>query len=119
VGTGGGEFNAVYGVAVDGSNTVYVNDKNHERIQVFDTSGSFIAAWGKDVIQSGKPGDTGTGYEICTAIADCQAGTYGTLGGELNEQGGGNIAADADGAVYEADWNTSLLCAPCTKTLLP
>jgi hypothetical protein len=52
-------------------------------------------------------------------VADCQAGTYGTLGGELNEQGGGNIAADADGAVYEADWNTSLLCAPCTKTLLP
>ncbi|HLK09969.1 MAG TPA: hypothetical protein VKW76_01170 [Candidatus Binatia bacterium] len=105
VGTGGGEFEGVYGVAVDGSNRVYPNDKNNERIQVFDASGNFIAAWGKDVIKSGAPGDTGTGYEICTAIADCQAGAVGSLGGELNEQAGGDIAADAGGAVYVADYN--------------
>jgi hypothetical protein len=105
LGTAGGEFNGVYGVAVDSANRVYANDKNHERIQVFDTSGNFIAAWGKDVIQSGRPGDTGTGYEICTAIADCQAGSIGALGGELNQQGGGNIAVDAYGGVLVADWN--------------
>ena len=107
LGTAGGEFNGVYGVAVDGANRVYANDKNHERIQVFDASGTFIAAWGKDVIQSGHPGDSGTGYEICAAIADCQAGAYGTLGGEINEQAGGGIAADADGAVYVADYNNT------------
>jgi hypothetical protein len=107
VGGEGGAFAGVYGVAVDGTDRVYTNDKNQERIQVFDTSGNFIAAWGKDVIQSGKPGDTGTGYEICTATADCQAGAYGGLGGELNEQAGGNIAASADGAVYVADYNNN------------
>jgi NHL repeat-containing protein len=106
-GTAGGEFNGVYGVAVDGANRVYANDKNHERIQVFDATGTFIAAWGKDVVQPAAPGDTGTGYEICTAIAYCQAGAFGPLGGELNEQAGGNIAADADGAVYVADYNNT------------
>jgi hypothetical protein len=62
---------------------------------------------GKDVVQSGAPGDTGTGYEVCTAAADCQAGAIGTLGGELDEQAGGDIAAEADGAVYVADYNNN------------
>jgi hypothetical protein len=87
--------------------SIIANDKNQERIQVFDTSGNFIAVWGKDVVQSGAPGDTGTGYEVCTAAADCQAGTIGTLGGELDQQAGGDIAAAADGAVYVADYNNN------------
>ena len=63
--------------------------------------------WGKDVVQSGAPGDTGTGYEVCTAAADCQAGAIGTLGGERDQQAGGDIAAEADGAVYVADYNNN------------
>jgi NHL repeat len=101
----GGTMDSPFGtLGFDTSGNVYVGDLT-SRVQKFGADGHFIAAWGKDVIQSGKPGDTGTGYEICTAIADCQAGSFGTLGGELNQQGGGNIAADADGAVYVADWN--------------
>jgi DNA-binding beta-propeller fold protein YncE len=34
-GTGNGQFNRPYGVAVDGSGNVYVADTNNNRIQVF------------------------------------------------------------------------------------
>src|SRR6266542_2906893 len=97
----GGELNAPDGLAVDAAGNVYVADNVNQRIQKFDSSGNFLRAWGKDVITSGHPGDTGTGFEICTVAADCKAGSSGGLGGELSFTNG--LATDAAGNVYVAD----------------
>jgi len=97
----GGEMNIPLGVATDAAGNVYVSDRNNNRIQKFDSSGNFLRAWGKDVIQSGHTGDTGTGFEICTVAADCQVGTSGGLGGEMNIPFG--VTTDAGGNLYVTD----------------
>jgi DNA-binding beta-propeller fold protein YncE len=66
-------------------------------------TGTFQRAWGKDVVQTGRPGDTALGdFEICIAAGDCKAGSNASaLGGEISTPEG--IATDADGFVYVAD----------------
>ncbi|MGZ5420061.1 MAG: hypothetical protein ACXWES_06040 [Solirubrobacterales bacterium] len=96
----GGEMLSVQGIETDSLGNVYAGD-NH-RIQKFNSSGTFLLTWGKNVIRSGQPGDTGTGFEICTAAADCQTGTIGALGGEINSADLG-IATDSPGNVYAAE----------------
>jgi hypothetical protein len=97
----GGEMQLPSGIATDGAGNVYVSDRNFHRIHKFSSLGTWERAWGKDVIQSGEPGDLGTGFEVCTVAADCKAGTVGTLGGELEIPD--EIAADSTGTVYVAD----------------
>ena len=46
-GTGDGQFNNLFGVAVDAAGNVYVADYNNARIQKFDTSGLYITQWGE------------------------------------------------------------------------
>jgi uncharacterized protein (DUF2147 family) len=92
----GGELSAPTGVAADGAGNVYVAEHADHRIQKFDSSGNWQRAWGSDVVVGG-----GTGFEICTVAASCQAGATGGLGGELNPPIG--IAADPAGRVYVAD----------------
>jgi NHL repeat len=93
-GTAGGEFSAPKGVAADAAD-VYVADQGNERVQRFDPGGTFITAWGKDV----KIG----GGNLCTVDTQCQAGTPGSLGGELN--GPHAVATDFAGNAYVADQN--------------
>jgi hypothetical protein len=95
----GGEINAPRGIGTDASGAVYLADLGNHRIQKFDSSGTFLRAWGKDVASSG-PGDTGTGFEVCVAANGdtCQAGTAGGVGGEFNFPIG--VATDPAGAVY-------------------
>jgi len=107
----GGELNGptAVGARVTGSdNAVYVADTGNHRIVKFTSAaavggaGQFISAWGKDVIQSGHAGDTGTGYEVCTVAADCKAGVAGTgLGGELTTPTG--VTPDGAGHVFVTD----------------
>ncbi len=99
----GGEFNGPSSVAIDAAGNVYVADASNNRIQKFDSSSSFLRAWGKDVASAG-PGDTGTGFEVCVAANGdtCKAGTTGGLGGEFNNPAG--LATDASGNVYVADF---------------
>ena len=97
----GGEVASPTGVATDAAGNVYVADSGNYRIQRFDATGSFGRAWGKDV-DSVQPG---TGFEICTAAANCQSGAtsgLGGLGGEFNTLTG--IASDAAGVVYVDDY---------------
>jgi DNA-binding beta-propeller fold protein YncE len=44
-GTGPGEFNTPHSVAVDSKGTVYVSDRENNRIQVFDPNGKFLRQW--------------------------------------------------------------------------
>jgi tripartite motif-containing protein 71 len=92
-GTLGGEMNNPGGVATDASGNVYVADFLNHRIQKFDSSGGFVAAWGKDVSNL-----AGTGFEICTVAANCQIGQLGTLGGEMRFPV--KVGTDASGNVY-------------------
>jgi DNA-binding beta-propeller fold protein YncE len=90
-----GEFGEVRSVVADSAG-VYVGDNVDHRIQEFDSSGTFLRTWGKDVRTDG-----GTGFEICAQAASCQSGSPGSLGGELRE--GEGIATDSAGAVYVSD----------------
>ena len=44
-GTGPSEFNIVHSVAVDSQGTVYVSDRENNRIQIFDPNGKFLRMW--------------------------------------------------------------------------
>ncbi len=56
------------GVAVgEAAGDVYVSDRGHDRVEVFTTSGTFVAAWGWGV-------KGGTAYAVCKAGEGCGAG---------------------------------------------
>jgi len=44
-GTGPGEFNTVHSVGVDSKGTVYVADRENNRIQLFDPNGKYLREW--------------------------------------------------------------------------
>ena len=44
-GTGPGEFNIPHSVQVDSKGTVYVSDRENNRIQIFDGNGKFLRQW--------------------------------------------------------------------------
>jgi tripartite motif-containing protein 71 len=90
----GGEMSNPNGVAVDSGGQVYVADAFNNRIQKFDSAGTWQRAWGNGVSGGG-------GFEVCTFAVSCVSGTPGVLGGEMvNPQG---VAADSGGRVYVAD----------------
>lgn len=64
----GGEFAGTAGVAInDSTGEVYVADSANNRVQRFDADGSFISAWGADVI-SGAAAGTGTWSTGSTSV---------------------------------------------------
>jgi DNA-binding beta-propeller fold protein YncE len=83
------------GAAVDPTGRVYVPEAAGSRVSVFAPDGTFLRAFGKDVV----PGNRDTGFEQCTTI--CQAGERGGDSGELDGVLG--VAVDADGVVYVAE----------------
>lgn len=100
-GTQGGQFNGARGLAVNQlTGDLYVADGGNNRIQQLTSDGTFIRAWGTDVIAAGKPGDTGTGFEICEVAEDCKAGTStGGAAGQVAQPMG--LAIDqTNGYVY-------------------
>lgn len=91
-GEGNGQFSLPTGVAVNlASGDVYVGDWANGRVSVFDSSGQFLRAWGRDVVDSGPGDSVDEGFEICVAANGdvCQAGTSGTMGGALAGGNGG------------------------------
>jgi len=74
-GAGDGQFNIPFGVAVDSGGTVYVAELSNDRIQRFDSSGTFLTKWG----------------------------SLGVGDGQFDDPQ--DIAVDSDGNVYVADSN--------------
>jgi len=53
-GSGDGQFNFPRGIAIDSAGNLYVADSTNHRIQVFDTSGTFLTKWGSLGIGEGE-----------------------------------------------------------------
>ncbi len=100
--TGGFEF--PIGVAVDDElsnlsyGDVYVVDRNHSRVEKYDSSGKFLLMFGGHVNQT-------TGGNVCVAGETCGPGVTGTAGGEFSSWSslGSFIAVGPGGAVYVGD----------------
>jgi hypothetical protein len=44
-GTGPGEFGLPHNLVIDGQGRVYVTDRDNQRIEVFDSNGTFLTQW--------------------------------------------------------------------------
>jgi hypothetical protein len=71
------------------------------RVQRLDRHGNFELAWGRDVVRSGAPGDTGPGAEICRRARSCQRGRPGAGAGALRMPTA--VAVDATGHLFVMD----------------
>jgi NHL repeat-containing protein len=101
-GADGGRFGNQMGYpVVDSSGNVWVPDPSNRRIQEFDSSGNFIAAFGYNVDALGGSG----GLEECTSTAPgaCQAGTAGSGAGQFAGSDPSQIAFDSSGNLYAID----------------
>jgi hypothetical protein len=92
-GGGAGQFDNPYGVAVDGSGSVYVADVSSQRIDEFSSAGAFVKASGWGV------SDGASQFETCTS--SCQSGIGGGGAGQVDYPYG--VAVDGSGNVYAPD----------------
>ena len=93
-GSAAGQFQSPLGVAVDQSTgDVYVADNGNARLQKFDGTGAFIAAWGWGVTD-GMPQS-----EVCTS--GCQAGIAGSGAGQFSSPT--SVAVDSSGGASNGD----------------
>ena len=82
-GTGESEFDIVHSVAVDSTGTVYVSDRENNRIQIFDAGGKFLRMWthlGATQNIFVTPGDE---MWIITHRNNIENITYDTLAGRI------------------------------------
>src|SRR5262249_11267024 len=104
-GSGAGQFQGPVGVAVDqATGNVYVADSGNARVQKFDASGTFIAAWGWGVT------DGMAQSEVCTS--GCQAGIPGSGAGQFSNPtsiGVDNSGGPSNGDVYVGDATTNII----------
>jgi hypothetical protein len=108
-GTRGGMFSSPSSVAIDqDSGNLFVRDKNNRRVQEFEADGTFLRAWGWNVVQEGTSGDTAADqFETCFVAAECQAGVSGASPGQFATAsfgyGGGIDVHGPSGDVLVAD----------------
>ncbi len=102
-GTGAGQFQLPWGVAVDQtSGDVYVTDAYHNRVDKFDGSGMFLMAWGWGVLNGAS--------ELQTCTTSCQEGLEGKGPGQLAgllsvavDQTSGDVYVGSDDSVVKFD----------------
>src|SRR5512132_2724251 len=107
----------VLGVGADTAGNVYVAESGNSRVSQFTTEGSFVRAFGRDVVPGGADR-----FEVCTLATGCKRGRR-TRGDRVLPFPSA-VAADPGGAVYVADADASrILClgepgsTPCVRNL--
>jgi hypothetical protein len=120
-GTGEGQFNGLYGVAVDSNDNVYVADSLNNRVQKFNSTGDFILEWGSLGAGDGQfltPWCLAVDSNDNVYVADSwnhrvqkfnstggfilKWGTNGTEDGQFNRPFG--VAVDSNDNVYVTDF---------------
>lgn len=90
-GSGAGQYEGPLGVAVDtATGRLYITDDENHRVDVFDSSGAFLFAFGWNVNAS-APEEK---LQSCTTASGCKKGTVGAGAGQFGEFGRGGIAVD-------------------------
>lgn len=84
------------GIAVDDTGNFYVTDPASDRVSQFTTEGSFVRAFGYDVVPGG-----GKGFEICSEATGCKPGIAGARAGQL--AGPSYVASDGAGSIFVTD----------------
>ena len=119
-GSGAGQFNNPSGIAINLSGNIYVSDFGNDRVQKFDSGGTFITAWGSTGSAAGQFSqpegiccdNSGNVYVAEYSNHRVQKfdsngtyltswGNYGTLPGQFYRPVG--VTADNSGNVYVAD----------------
>ena len=125
-GSGNGQFDHPYGVAVDAHRNIYVTDTGNNRIQKFDSVGTYLTQWGSLGTGNGEFNGPMGIHEIVLAgdldgnavyVVDSgnnriqefdstgtylrQWGTYGSGNGQFRHPSG--LAVGAGGKIYVAD----------------
>jgi peptidylamidoglycolate lyase len=116
-----GEFDLPHAIALDGSDRVYVVDRNNHRIQLFDSQGKYLGAWsGPPFVspQDVKISGDGSAYVVegGNSMPPDESGILVMQSGSVRERIGrfGNydgqfldphwVAVAKDGALYVADF---------------
>jgi DNA-binding beta-propeller fold protein YncE len=92
-GEGAGQISQPVGIAIGADGTTYVSDFGNSRIDVFNSQGAFLFAFGKGVNPQG--GNT------CTALTGCRAGAGDGSAGALNSTE--DIELGPEGNVFVVD----------------
>jgi sugar lactone lactonase YvrE len=101
LGSTGGKLSSPSGIVVDPSGNVWVTDTGNTRVVEFGKAGEFLATFGTNVNKT-KVEAAGTQAEknLCTAASKnvCQAGTAGSVEGQMKEPIG--IASSSGGNLF-------------------
>jgi RHS repeat-associated protein len=100
-GSTGGKLSAPSGIAIDPSGNVWISDTGNTRIEEFNENGEFVATFGTNVNKTKvESGGTQAEKNLCTVASKnvCQAGTAGSLEGQMKEPVG--IATSSGGNIY-------------------
>lgn len=106
-GSGPGQFDRPWGVAVDGAGMVYVGDAHNFRIQVFSGTGDWIREMQADRLEPLALAVDANGNVFVTTFQNqfLKYASNGALVGLWGGIGGFGVAVDPSGNVYVADTN--------------